>query len=92
MPASECGGEAFSPGQSSPAGPLPFLGLPPGGLDSHLFQDLKADPCFFHFGLIYNLISLSGSYIFFLAFFTVFFKERPFPAWGKEKSRRKRND
>jgi hypothetical protein len=55
IPASECGGEAFSPGKSSPAGPLSFLGLSPGGLNSHLFQNLKGDPCLFYFGLIYNL-------------------------------------
>jgi hypothetical protein len=29
IPVSEGGGAAFSPGPSSPAGPLSFLGLPP---------------------------------------------------------------
>ena len=80
IPTSESGGEALSPGPSSPPGPLSFLGLPPGGLNFHLFRNSKGDPCLFYFGLIYNLISISGSYIFFLPFFAVFSKESPFPA------------
>jgi hypothetical protein len=55
IPASECGGGAFSPGKSSPAGPLSFLGLSRGGLISRLFQNSKGVPCLFYFGLIYNL-------------------------------------
>jgi hypothetical protein len=52
--ASECGGKAFSPGKSSPAGPLSFLGLPPGGMNSRLTPNSKSDPCLFYFGLIYK--------------------------------------
>jgi hypothetical protein len=55
IPACECGGEAFSPGRSSPAGPLSFVGLPPGGLNSPLLQNAKGDPCLSYFGIICNL-------------------------------------
>jgi hypothetical protein len=41
IPGYEGGGEAFSPGRPSPAGPLSFLGLPPGGDESRLHPEIN---------------------------------------------------